>query len=303
MLNIGSIKSSIVSGKNGGKTALMNDLSAHNFSPEEIAALSPIIDQLCTETPEDSKIQSEYDRIKKFSETNLKQVVIQARQAQREKIDSQNMTSHNPFNSKRAFSLVEPMASDAHFTEVADIENANYSIAQDYPNTTGSLDETMNWVKINKSKNSVELVHRSRTQIKIDKDGNVTMYIAGSFKQIIMGDHYYECRGNSDVVVNGNSYQHISGESVNKYDLSKTDDIGIDHTQTIGENRSTKIGMNDTTNVEVDTTMTSGGKFSNTVTGDASLKAANISSNSDGKTDSIAGGVNTVKGSKVNFNT
>ena len=147
--------------------------------------------------------------------------------------------AHEVFASKKTLKIPEPVFSEPKATAPINIQDADYTIKEDYPHTYGFIDSVKNWLKINKKKNHAEIVHNSGTHIKIDEKGNVTMHIVGSFKQIIEKDYSLEVKGNFDHIVGKDEYHHIGGKLDEVFDGNHTTDVGgprQENASTIGHN-------------------------------------------------------------------
>lgn len=134
--------------------------------------------------------------------------------------------AHEVFNSKKTLKVPEPIFSEPTTTSPVNIQDADYTIKEDYPDTYGFIDSVKNWLKINKKKNHAEIVHNSGTHIKIDEKGNVTMHIVGSLKQIIEKDYSLEVKGNFDHIVGKDKYHHVGGKVDDLIDGDHTTDVG-----------------------------------------------------------------------------
>ena len=125
---------------------------------------------------------------------------------QKYQIDNE-IISDKPINSKEeVITFKEPIVS-GKVTNPKNLDDAHYTLKEDYPDSYGFIDKAKNWFKINTRKNKAEFVHSSGTLIKIDKEGNVTIHIKGNLKQIIDGDYTLQIKGNMDFIVNKEMYQ------------------------------------------------------------------------------------------------
>jgi hypothetical protein len=80
-----------------------------------------------------------------------------------------------------------------------------------YPNSYGSVDETGNWYRVDKSAGSVEFVHSSGSFFKIDGGGNVSIKITGSLKIDVVSDTLATLAGSILTMINGSDTLKISG--------------------------------------------------------------------------------------------
>lgn len=147
--------------------------------------------------------------------------------------------AHEVFNSKKTLNIPEPIFSEPKATSPVDIQNADYTIKEDYPDTYGFIDSVKNWLKINKKKNHAEIVHNSGTHIKIDEKGNVTMHVVGSLKQVIEKDYSLEVKGNFDQIIGKDKYHHVGGNLDDLINGNHNTDVGgsrQENASTIGHN-------------------------------------------------------------------
>ena len=126
----------------------------------------------------------------------------------------------------------EPTASDTMYSEPVDLPKASNALGEDYPNTSGHINEASDYYKTNKETGHVEFVHRSGTCIKIDVDGNCTIYSTGSVKQVVGGSFTLDVTKGIDIVAGDGIYLHgkeFTIKSDDKIDI-KSMDFKIDGT-------------------------------------------------------------------------
>lgn len=138
-----------------------NDLSWLNLFSNLSKLLSNYTDKLNKQTLNALKSETAL-------QTNLKDNQMQSARMEQEAETSQKKP--------------EPKADDTEFSSVVDNPDADNSLVEDYPNTTGFVTEVGDYVKINNKQKSIFLVHNSGTRLAIDQSGNVTIYSSGSMK-------------------------------------------------------------------------------------------------------------------------
>lgn len=200
-------------------------LGLNGFTPEIIDIVKEHIDQSCLspvgDEPSGDPVIDEVrttlsaattEAVNSLEETARLEgeiVVVDALQQETDILASIEADSYIVQNAKISLSRREQIASEPKVTSPIDIQNADYTIREDYPNTYGFVDSVKNWFKINKEKGHAEFVHQSGSYFKIDNDGNVSFYITGSMKQIVEGDMTFEVRKNMDTLVKKNNYKHV----------------------------------------------------------------------------------------------
>ena len=120
----------------------------------------------------------------------------------------QRQTSRVEQNADTAKQIEEPEAQDSNFAEPVNMEPATNSLAEDYPNTIGTILENGDFIKINKLKGTIDVVHHSGTMIRIDDLGNINITSNGNIKQMISGDLTIEANGGIDIVSGKGVYIH-----------------------------------------------------------------------------------------------
>ena len=238
------------------KSDVITELTSQGYSGAELTAVDPYIDALVGIITPASDLA--LDATEESTETTTNAAVNNAYGAkvEAEQNNKQNkiVRAHEVFNAKSGITFPEPVFSEPKFTEPVDIQDASYSIDEDYPDSYGEIDEAKNWIKVNKAKQHVELVHSSGTSIKIDKEGNVTQEVKGNFKNIIHGDYSLEVKGNEDHIIKKSSYLHVGGEREEVFDKSVTQTIVKDLTQTVTGEVTYKLAKSVTESVGADFT-------------------------------------------------
>jgi len=136
-------------------------------------------------------------------------ITLNAKQKEKEILSKIQADSYIVQNANVSLSRKEQLISEHKFTNPVNLQDANYSVTEDYPNTYGFIDTVKNWFKINKKKGFAEFVHQSGSYFKIDKNGNASFYISGSLKQIVEKDYTIEVRNNMDTLVKKSNYTHV----------------------------------------------------------------------------------------------
>lgn len=126
----------------------------------------------------------------------------------------QTVANHDVQDALKDLRYKEPIASDTKFTSPVDLPDASYTIKESYPQTHGKIDIAHNWIKVNKDTKYLEFIHgTSGSGVKIDRDGNTTVYIAGNLKVIIDKEATVEVGLSTDVSIGANFYKHVVGNT------------------------------------------------------------------------------------------
>lgn len=226
MLTPSSLIAAINPLKSGGcLDDLKSRLSSLGFSSGELAALESQLSNLMKVNISNPDLQGLIDEVGDNLAANLKSLATEYHSVKKDQAEKKAREAHDVQNARKSISIKEPAASGSKTTSVPSIQPANYSTKEDYPDTYGFIDSVKNWFKINKRKGHAEFVHQSTTQIKIDKAGNVTMFIKGSLKQIVTGDYYLEVGGSRDVVVKGQKHENVKGNVDEKFGGNQTTNV------------------------------------------------------------------------------
>lgn len=243
------------------KSQVISELTNRGFTPAEITAVEPFLDDITNEITSATDMGLDDFEVAATEEitSELTNAVSEKKAIEQRKKSEGAAKSYEVFNAKKTLKRAEPIFADTKFTSPVNIQDADYTLSEDYPNSYGMIDEKKNWIKVNKVTGHVEVVHNSGTLIKIDGDGNVTMHIVGSFKRIVEGDFSDEIRGNYDLSVKGSRYKHI----------------GKDEETIIGGNLKRNTSSNETITVGGSVTETYGGSHTSTVAGAYTKTTAN----------------------------
>ena len=164
--------------------------------------LNPVSD---ISTKYSNELQSQLDIQNNILQTTGQNVIQnQVEKAKQEELEQDQMKNEGItfYGPKEVMKYNEPVVSGL-VTNPVDLEDAHYTLKEDYPNSYGFIDKVKNWYRINMAKQKAEFVHSSGTQIKIDKNGNVTIWVTGNLKQVIEGDYTLKVKGNADFIING----------------------------------------------------------------------------------------------------
>lgn len=197
----------------GGFKDLINaKLLELGFSLEDLDAISDKLDEMLSNMISAEEMEELVAEVMAEAEAKMTELTQKLRSEELKQEVEVMMDAHDVYDAKKTLNLPEPIMSETKFSSPVDIQDADYTTKEDYPQSYGFIDSIKNWIKVNKEKKHSELVLASGTMIKSDKDGNVTMYIKGNLKQVIEGDYSLEVKGNTDVVVKGSKYQKVVGD-------------------------------------------------------------------------------------------
>lgn len=237
------------------KTKVIGNLTKDSVSSSQVSLITPFLDKIvkvfegdsssasAAASPSDGEdssdrsgvdsddlatraVSTSSDRQSKVIISKITTVNVGKINKERQDSSEVEKDSHEVFNSEASVSTPEPIFSEAKFTKPVDIQDSNYSLKEDYPLSYGFIDPVMNWFKINKKRKHAEFVHASGTQIKIDKDGNVTIFTKGSIKQVVTKDYSLEVGGSMDMLIKGSLYTHTSKDYVEMIDGNHNTTIG-----------------------------------------------------------------------------
>lgn len=121
-------------------------------------------------------------------------------------------------DAKKPLIQAEPKSTNG--VGVTNQPDANYSLADNNSESYGFIDSVKNWFKVDKTTRRVESVLANGTMIRVDRDGNVTVYTKGNVKQIIEGNYVVDVSGNYELYVGGNKIEKITGKVTETYSSS-----------------------------------------------------------------------------------
>lgn len=129
-------------------------------------------------------------------------------------------------NAETSQKLEEPKADDTKFSSIVDNQDADNSLAEDYPETYGSINDVGDYVKVNRKQKSMTLVHNSGSRLVIDQNGNITAYSTGSLKLVVDSSMAIAVTGGLDISATDGIYIHgkeIEVESDSSFKLKSTE--------------------------------------------------------------------------------
>lgn len=104
------------------------------------------------------------------------------------------------------------LPSDTLFTSSQELDISSPSMSEDYPNSeTIYVDEKGTWIKNNKAKGTLDVMHQSGSSLSFKKDGTVVMFVRKDFKQVVDGDYTLEVGNNIDISAGSNLRLHSLG--------------------------------------------------------------------------------------------
>lgn len=199
------------------KDELLGILVNVGFTEADLAAISGIVDNLMKVQITEAEVQVAADEAIKETMDEMKEVATDAIYQAKRMEEKAITEAHTVFNAKSSINLTEPPTPNTMFTSPVNIANSDYSTKDDHPNSYGYIDSIKNWFKINQKTRQAEFVHSSGCQLKIDKDGNVTMYITGNLKQVVDGDYTLHVRGGFDSSIGKGFFNKVGGDVVEQF--------------------------------------------------------------------------------------
>lgn len=169
---------------------------------------------------------------------------------------------------------------------------------EDYPNTYGWIDRTLNWIRVNMIQKFTEMVHSSSSKFKIDKNGNVTLHVTGDFKLVVDGNTTLKTT-NFNNLVSDTTYFHYKVWNILLDDSeSKTVSNNVNHTIGSGWTMSSSTTSFTTTMGITGVFQSSGSITCNSDIRDSEGSLSSLRSiyESHTHTDSIGGSTNTASG-------
>ena len=205
------------------KNKLIQALKDRGWTDEEINQINDELDKFGkgitdTTVSPNKEINQEFNQQIEKIVSNQEQIISKTLVANGGVNDSIVKKNNLDFNSPTEVVTVKEPTAIGLSSSPVDIEDAHYTLKQNYPNSYGSINPLGDWYRVDLTSGKVELVHHSGTHLKIDNDGNVTLFAVGSVKWVIDGDFTLNVKGNSDFVTLG------------------------DHTNLVGGNNTTMVG-------------------------------------------------------------
>ena len=167
--------------------------------------------------------------------------IIHKNREDREVQESLLAEAHDIQDSTNSLYWEDPVFPEPVFTAPIAIQNARYTLDEDYPNSYGFIDKIGNWFKVNMVKMHIEFVHNKGSNFKIDKDSNSVLHLKGSHKQMIAKDYSQQIAMNRDILVDLDSFEHISGEVIQLINKKSYQRVGGVYTQELGDNAKITI--------------------------------------------------------------
>jgi len=221
------------------------------------------IDYIRNNLPEEVVLSS--DIAASVTDLNISDKVssaIKTSEVVKSSVANTDIQDYEPQNAIEGFSIPEPVISSK--VDTVDQDPIVYRPRKKWWEKI-YMDKIANLMKIDLKKFSIQFLHfKSKTQMKIDKQGNVTLYVKGNLKHIVEGNYSLEVRGDNSMVVGGDSYRVIKG--LYSVEVGKTYDIDVSDVFTIdASNLLTKCSykvegsttLNSTLNVSGNTTLSS----------------------------------------------
>lgn len=185
--------------------------SRYDISPEQneklMEVLSPIFgenDLLKMLSQIQGLLDSLTANLDRFTNLSLKKDLAFKNAFQQKQLASARIEQDSLVSQK----FPEPEASDTQYAAPTALKDADSSLADNYPNTSGIINEVGDFMKVNKATGDIQIVHHSGTCIKIDNTGNVTIHAIGSLKQVVDGDMVLQVTGGLDISSGKGIYMH-----------------------------------------------------------------------------------------------
>lgn len=240
--NIGNLKSSFDSLSSGDIRSEFNkSASANGLGSSDTSNISSELDYVFSTGLSLDSINLIYDDTINDIKNRVSGLLGRFRSAQMTKSQQQSLHSYEIQNAKASIALHPPMISKS-LGNIPKFEPVDYSSQEDYPESTGIINTIKAWIKINKKKKSVEMVHPSTSRFQIDKDGNILEYNTGSRVIKVDKDLIYEVGGNLSILVNGQKLEIIKKSSTEKIEGSMQSTIGKTLTETVQGSVTEKYG-------------------------------------------------------------
>jgi len=113
------------------------------------------------------------------------------------------------------------LPSDTGVTQSNEPDTSSPSMDEDYPQSeTIYVDEKGTWIKNNKAKGSLDIVHQSGSSLHFKKDGTVILFARKDLKQVVDGDYTLEVGNNFDISVGKDARIHTLGSMDMSFDTS-----------------------------------------------------------------------------------
>lgn len=131
--------------------------------------------------------------------------------------------------------LIQPEPISVNGVNVTDLPDSTFSIDKDNAESYNFVDSMLNWFKVNKRTRVVEAAMANGNMIKMDRDGNVTLYVKGNLKHIVDGSYVLDVKG---------TYEHyVGGELISKVTGKVEETYQADHNTTVTGIRKEKASQ------------------------------------------------------------
>lgn len=298
-----SIAQGMINNFNSKMSELSSALSSAGLDSSIIDGAVSNIESTISSIVDTSSIASELGNIVEELVEKLKDEIMKARELLKNTTDDIKFQSYQVFNAKESLVISEHKPTEQKTSNPTDIQDANYTLEEDYPTSYGSIDEAKNWTKINKTTGLTERMYASRANEKIDGKGNRTFYLPGSEKTFVDKDKIHETLGNEEWIIGGNLRIHVKGNVEYIVDGNrnittkgnKTETIQKDSTLSITGNESNSVNGSRTNSTSGNNTISVGGSLTQSVSG-------SLSSSAGGGSSSVSGGTMSLKASTINLN-
>lgn len=163
----------------------------------------------------DTVIQEQSKRADYMVEENELLLLEQIKKAQ----EKEQLENYDPQEAKEGFVVSEVKVSSK--APVKDQEDFNYNPFKQQNIIKMVIDKAKNIFSKNKETGQIDMIHgKSGSYVRIDGEGNVTEYVTGDYKRVILGNMVEEVRGSKSVKVKGDNFLTVQGK--NEQDVSAT---------------------------------------------------------------------------------
>lgn len=160
---------------------LIGELSDEELT-KTLEILAPVFDEEALNKLKDA-LKNAVDNLTKTQEKFTKSE-LEAQAKNKQSVQAQQVAGASVTQDAEVSQTFPEPTAETDVSSPTDLPDADNSLAEDYPNSSGLTDELGNFYKINRTTGMVQFVHHSGTCVKIDKQGNVTIHATGSAKLI-----------------------------------------------------------------------------------------------------------------------
>lgn len=193
-----------------------------------IELLSPIFDDDDLVSLAKDLLDKIEERTKKIAQDQTQGQIDNANQSEAQKLASNRIEA----NAQTSQQFPEPKVSDTLYTSPIDLPPSDSAFGEDYPNSYGSINDIGDFFKVNKTAGSVFLQHHSGTKLKVDNQGNVTIY-ANSTKIVTKSDLAISVGGGLDISAKKGIYLHSNEITMSADSKVVLDTLQIEALQTL----------------------------------------------------------------------